>query len=290
MATIREKGYSHWNGTLRESRFPWWPITRTGILLTFRKKQFKFFFASAFLPALVFLVGIYISERLEDFKAMFQGAQKFITVDPAYFKNYFTGDFLLFMMVLILVFAGAGLISDDLKHNALQLYFSRPIGKKEYLLGKAAVVFFFILVLTLVPGILFILFKIIFAGSLRFLAQYPWIILSVLGYSALLMVFFAAYTLLLSAVSKNRRYVTILIFGVYLFSDIVFGILSETFHNPYAALFSLKANLKQAGAVLFGQKPPFASPAYLSFLILAGILAAAAAVLWRRLKGVEEVR
>ena len=108
MATIREKGYSHWDGTLRESRFPWWPITRTGIRLTFRKKQFKFFFAFAFVPAIVFLVGIYISERLEDFKFMFKGSEKFITVNPAYFKTYFTSDFLLFMMVMLLVFAGAG--------------------------------------------------------------------------------------------------------------------------------------------------------------------------------------
>jgi len=84
--------------------------------------------------------------------------------------------------------------------------------------------------------------------------------------------------------------VTILIFGVYLFSDILYGMLFGTFHNPYAALFSLKGNLQQAGAVIFGQKPPFAYPGYLSFLVLAGIFAASAAVLWRRLRSVEEVR
>ncbi len=290
MATIRDKGYSHWDGTLRESRFPWWPITRTGILLSFRKKQFKFFFAVSFIPAIAFLVGIYISERLEDFKFMFKGSEKFIAINPAYFKTYFTSDFLLFMMVMLLVFAGAGLIADDLKHNALQLYFSRPLGKKDYILGKAAVVFFFILILTLVPGLLFIIFKLIFAGSFQFLAEYPWLLLSVAAYSALLTLFFASYTLLLSALSKNRRYVTILIFGVYLFSDIIYGILFSIFHSPYVALVSLKGNLQQAGALIFGQKLPFAFPGYLSFLVLAGICAASAAVLWRRLRSVEEVR
>lgn len=290
MATIRDQGYSHWDGTLRESRAPWWPITRNGILLSFRKKHFKFFFASAFLPALVFLVGIYISERLEDFKFMFKGGEKLIAVNPAYFKTYFTGDFLLFMMVMILTFAGAGLVSDDIKHNALQLYFSRPLGKKDYVLGKAAVVFFFILVLTLVPGILFILFKLVFAGSLKFLAEYPWLPLSVLGYSAFLTAFFAAYTLLLSSISRNRRYVTILIFAVYIFSDAVHGILFGIFRDPRVALFSLKANLQQTGAALFGQKLPFAFPAGLSFLVLGGIMAAAAAVLRRRVRSVEEVR
>ena len=290
MATIREKGYSHWDGSLREGRFPWWPITRTGILLTFRKKQFKFFFVSAFIPALVFLAGIYISERLEGFALLVQGAGAVRSLNPAYFKSYFTGDFLLFWMVMILTFAGAGLIADDLKHNALQLYFARPLAKKDSLMGKPAVVFFFILVLTLFPGVLFILFKLVFSGSFRFLIDYPWLPLSVVGYSALLTLFFAAYTLLLSAASKNRRYVTILIFGVYLFSDILYGMMFGAFRNPYAALFSLKGNLQQVGAVLFGQKLPFAYPGYLSFLVLAVIFAVSAFVLWRRLRSVEEVR
>ena len=125
--TIKEKGYSHWEGELAEKKFPWWPITRLGIRSTFRKKFFKIFFFGSLMPALVFLVGIYISERLEDFRFMIQRPGDFLTVDPGYFKSYFTGDFLLFLMVMILVFCGAGLICDDLKHNSLQLYFSRPL-------------------------------------------------------------------------------------------------------------------------------------------------------------------
>ncbi|MGZ5439011.1 MAG: ABC transporter permease subunit, partial [Candidatus Aminicenantales bacterium] len=68
MATVRERGYSHWDGHLTARRFPWWPITRTGIQLAFRKKRFKIIFAGAFIPSFVFLVGLYVSERLEDFK------------------------------------------------------------------------------------------------------------------------------------------------------------------------------------------------------------------------------
>ena len=45
MATVRERGYSHWDGRLAERRWPWWPITRMGIQLAFRKKRFKLVFA-----------------------------------------------------------------------------------------------------------------------------------------------------------------------------------------------------------------------------------------------------
>jgi ABC-type transport system involved in multi-copper enzyme maturation permease subunit len=290
MATIREKGYSHWEGKLIERRFPWWPITRTGIQLAFCKKRFKFVFAGSFVPAVVFLVGLYISERLEDFKSFLQGSDRLLNINPNYFKTYFTNDSLLFLIVLVLGFAAAGLIADDLKHNSLQLYFSRPLRKKDYLLGKMSVIFFFVLVLTAVPGLILLMFKLIFAGSFKFFLDYPWLPLSILGYSVLLTVFFAFYVLLLSSLSKNTRYVTVLVFMIYIFSDIFFGILFGIFRKPAMALFSIKANLQQAGAYIFGQKLPFAVPVVWSFLILAGICVLSAVVLNRKTRSVEVIQ
>ncbi len=290
MATVREKGYSHWDGKLAERRYPWWPITRTGIRLAFRKKAFKFVFAGAFLPSFVALVGLYISERLEDFKAIVRSNETLINVSPKYFKTIFTSDGLLFLIILVLSFAAAGLISDDLKHNSLQLYFSRPLSKRDYLLGKMSVVFFFVLILTAVPGLVLFIFKMIFAGSFKFFLEYPWLPLSILGYSALLTIFFAFYVLLLSASTKNTRYATILVFATYIFSNVLFGILMGIFRKPAMALFSISANLQQAGAFLYGQKLPFAFPAVWSFAVLAGICVLSAVVLSRRTRSVEVIK
>jgi ABC-type transport system involved in multi-copper enzyme maturation permease subunit len=290
MATIREKGYSHWDGQLLERRFPWWPVTRTGIQLAFRKKKFKFVFAVSFLPAVVFLAGIYISERLEDFQFMIRESQQFITINPAFFRSYLTLDPLLFLMLLVLLFAGAGLISDDLKYNSLQLYFAHPLAKKDYLLGKMGVVVFFVLIFTLVPGLLLFLFKLIFSGSLKFFLEYPWLPLSIAGYSLLLTLFFGCYTLLLSALSKNRRYVTILMFMIYYFSNILHVILFGIFKSEYMALFSLRNNLLQTGSVIFRQKPAFAFPAVWSFVVLAAVCLLAGYVLHRRIRGVEVIK
>jgi ABC-type transport system involved in multi-copper enzyme maturation permease subunit len=290
MATVREKGYSHWDGRLCERRFPWWPITRTGIQLAFRKKRFKVLFAGAFIPAFVFLVGLYISERLEDFKTIIQGSDRLLNIGPKYFSTYFANGGLLFLIVLVLAFGAGGLIADDLKHNSLQLYFSRPLGKKDYLLGKMSVVGFFVLVFTAVPGLVLIIFKLIFAGSFKFFLQYPWLPLSVLGFSALLTVFLAFYILLLSALSKNSRYVFILIFGTYIFSNVAFGILQSIFRTPYMALFSIPVNLQQVGAFVFGQKPPHNVPAVWSFAVLAAICGLSAAVLDRKIRSVEVIK
>ncbi|MGD1009073.1 MAG: ABC transporter permease subunit [Candidatus Aminicenantales bacterium] len=290
MATVREKGYYHWDGQLAERRFPWLPITRTGILLAFKKRGFRFLFAGAFLPSVVFLAIIYISEHLADFKFWARGSEQFITITPGSFKVFLTNQGFLFLMIAMLVFAGAGLIADDLKHNSLQIYFSRPLRKKDYLLGKMAVVFFFILIVTLVPGLLVYIFKLIFDGSFKFFLDYPWLVLSIIGYTAMLAVFFAFYTLLLSALSKNSRYVMILVFMIYIFSDILYGILQSIFRTPYMSLFSIRANIVQVGAFVFAQKPSQAVPVVLSFLVLGGICGLSALVLNRKIRGVEVIR
>jgi ABC-2 type transport system permease protein len=290
MATVREKGYTHWDGRLQGRRFPWFPITRTGIQLAFRKKAFKFFFAGAFLPPFVALAGLYVSERLEDFKALVKSNRALLAIDPGYFKNFMTNPSALFALLVVLVFAGAGLIADDLKHSSLQLYFSRPLRKRDYIIGKMAVIAFFVLGLTALPYLVLVVFKIIFAGNLKFLAEYPWLTLSILGYAVLLTVFFAFYFLLLSASSRSTRYVTILIFTTYLFSDALAGILHQIFRTPFMWLFSVRANLQQAGAFLFGVKLPFAFPAAWSFAVLAGVCALSAAVLSRKIRGVEVIK
>jgi ABC-type transport system involved in multi-copper enzyme maturation permease subunit len=290
MATVREKGYSHWDGRLGERRFPWWPITRTGIQLAFRKKRFKFIFAGAFVPSFVCLAGLYISERLEDFKTFLRGSDRLLNINPKYFATFFTNDSLLFLLVLVLGFGAGGLIADDLKHNSLQLYFSRPLRKTDYLLGKMSVIAFFVLILTAVPGLILIVFKLIFAGSFKFFLEYPWLPLSILGYAALLTVFLAFYVMLLSALSKNSRYVFILIFGAYIFSNVLFGILQSIFRTPYMTLFSISANLQQAGAFLFGQKPPHAVPAVWSFAVLAAFCVLSAVILDRKIRSVEVIK
>lgn len=287
---IRDRGYFHWDGAFVDRRFPWWPVTLQSLRLAFKKKFFKFFFVSSLLPTFIALGLIYASERIEDFRFMVRGQRSILQVNPAFFKNYFSNDGLLFLMVMLMLFAGAGLIADDMKHNALQLYFSRPLRKRDYLLGKAGTLSFFLLTLTFVPGLLFILFKLIFSGSFGFLREFPWLPLSVVGVSLLFTIFFTMYTLLLSSLSSNRRYVSILIFGVYLFSDILFGIFHGNFRSPYFALISIKANLQQLTAFLFRRPPTFQVSWVYSLLILLAICLAAFFVVKKRTKGVTVIR
>lgn len=290
--SIKEKGYSHWDGELKQKKFPWWPITRFGIVSTFRRKFFKLVFLVSLLPSIVYFAGIYISERMDDFKFMINETQQidFLHITPKYFNSYFTNEFLLFWIVIILIFCGAGLISEDFKYNSLQLYFSRPLRKSQYFLGKASIIFFFLFLITLVPGLLLIILKLIFSGSFAFIAKYPWLPLSVIGYSVLVTWFFTSYALFLSSLSKNKRYVAVLIFGIYLFSNIFYEIFYGIFRNQHFALVSLEANLKQIGALFFNQRLPYNIHWIYSLLIIIGFSLLALVAVKRKVRGVEVVK
>jgi ABC-type transport system involved in multi-copper enzyme maturation permease subunit len=288
MMSIKEQGYTHWDGELAPGRFPWKPITRYGIKLTFKRKFFKPFFFMTLIPAVVFLAGIFISERIQDFEFMIKGSSTPFTVNPGYFYTYFTS--VLFMIVLILVFAGSGLISDDLKHNALQLYFSRPLKKKDFFTGKVAVIVFFLFIITLVPGLILFIMKLVFSGSFQFVRSFPWLPLSIIGFSVFITGFFACYALFLSALSKNRRYVSIMIFGLYIFSDILFGIFYGIFRKPYFCLLSIKANLQQVGKLIFSQKPLYDVSPWYSILVLCLFCFLAVLFLSHKVRGVEIVK
>jgi len=132
--------------------------------------------------------------------------------------------------------------------------------------------------------------KLLFAGSFAFFLDYPWLILSILACSLLIILFFTAFILLASSLSNNRNYVISIIFGVYFFSEILRGISFAIFRSPLSALFSISANLKQIAAGFFQVKPPYNYPWYLSFLLVSLFCFLAYLIVKHKVRGVEVIK
>jgi hypothetical protein len=84
--------------------------------------------------------------------------------------------------------------------------------------------------------------------------------------------------------------VAILIFGVYIFSDIFYAIFYEIFRSHYFSLLSIKSNLQQIGAVLFNQKTPLNIPWFYSLMVIIAICLFAGYMLKRKVRGVEIIK
>src|SRR4029450_4560563 len=75
------------------------------------------------------------------------------------------------LFVFLVSIALAGLIAEDRRAHALQIYLSKPLARVEYVAGKLATILAFLLFVTFVPAVLLLLLQIMFAGSVTFLRE-----------------------------------------------------------------------------------------------------------------------
>ena len=75
-----------------------------------------------------------------------------------------------FFVFVITIYVGAGLIANDRRANALQIYLSKPLTRAEYVLGKLAILMSFLALVTWLPAIVLLIVQIAFAGNFTFFA------------------------------------------------------------------------------------------------------------------------
>lgn len=250
---IREKGYHTWKGELKSSKLPWLPIFIHGIKTAFRKKWSKLVMSAALAPFIIFLIVIYAASRSEI--KMFFGKVGLLNEDATIFNLFFTDGFVIFPLLILCIFMGAELISGDLKFNSFPLYFSRPLNRKDYIIGKFSILLFYLLLFTFVAGIILLTMKSIFMGQFNFKPRF---IVFVLVMPLIVALFLATYTLTISSISSNTRYVKIFLFAIYLFSTSIGEILGHALRNSYFFAFSLLKNLQNIGVSISGAQTPFA--------------------------------
>ena len=268
---IREKGYYKWDGELKKGGINWLPIFKNGIKSVYNKRFSKLLFSFSSGWFFIFLIAIYLSERDEVKTAgnMLGGIIKKILLSDAHlFHFFYTVGFFIFVLMILSLFSGADLISSDLKFKSYTLYLSRPITILDYIKGKYSIVLFYLLLFSLVPGLLLLLAKGIFAKTISIS---PYVLLASIIYPVLISLFFASMSLFFSSLSENGKTVKILFFSAYFFSDMLGGIFYGIFKNKDFFFFSIKKNMQQFGTFIFKTEESFYTKGLISGLILMGL-------------------
>src|SRR5262249_55411692 len=139
----------------------------------------------------------------------------------------------------ITVYAGAGLIANDRRANALQLYLSKPLTRTEYVFGKLTVLLAFLLFVTWLPAIVLLVVQIMFSGSFTFLIKNLYLLPAITLFSFVQALTVASAMLALSSLSKNSRYVGILYAALLFFSQAIYGVLFAVFRDSRMAWISV---------------------------------------------------
>jgi ABC-type transport system involved in multi-copper enzyme maturation permease subunit len=277
---IHDQSYRRYGGGKITPGRGWTVIAWAGIRQMIRKRIFMGLMLFAWMPFVVLAVQIYLSTNFPQMAMIAPTAETFREFleqqDPFVF--------------FVTIYVGAGLIAGDRRANALQIYLSKPLLRAEYIAGKAAVLFTFLLLVTWIPAILLLLVQVMFAGSFAFVSKNLFLFPAI-TVASLLQALLATFTMLaLSSLSKSSRYVGILYAGIIFFTAAIYGAMyAITGGSTKLSYLSLGANLNQVVDVIFRLTPRYSTPWQVSLVVVLGLIVLSISVLERRVRGVEVV-
>ncbi|MCC7179826.1 MAG: hypothetical protein IT177_15715 [Acidobacteria bacterium] len=276
---IHDQGYRRYGGTRAAVGRAWQVIAGAGIRSIISKRAFIALMLFAWAPFLVRAVQIYVS-------ANFQQAA-FLAPKGETFREFLDqqGVFVFFVTIWV----GAGLIANDRRANALQLYLSKPLTAAEYIAGKMAILFLFLAFVTWAPAMGLLLVQAIFAGSFAFIRNNAYLLPAITLFSLAQVLLASSTMLALSSLSKSSRFVGIMYAGLMFFTAALFQALRGITGSSGFAWLSPGDALEQLGDVIFRLEPRYDLSPAIAALTVVVLIAGSGGILARRVKGVEIV-
>jgi ABC-2 type transport system permease protein len=198
--------------------------------------------ASSFAPALLLAVAVIVwglleqgSSLLDPIRPLLEGLPEEIKAGPKGYRtafwtmafSFFFSIQTFFAMILVLV-VGPDLISQDLRFNAIPLYFAKPLTRFDYFAGKLGVIGFFLAMVTVVPAAAAWLLGVAFSFELSVLRDTGRILLASIGFGLLLTLSAGTLMLALSSLTRNSRFVGAMFIGLWIVSNMAASVLIQT--------------------------------------------------------------
>jgi hypothetical protein len=281
---IYHESYSVWEGKLKEKPLTWYVIARTGIRLVWTK-GLGFLLVLTLIPFLIVIIPKlfeiikYINNaQLDKISTLFQ-------FDEKTFWSFFRTE--TYFMVLMIIVTGSGLIANDRRFNAYQIYFSKPLSFFDYILGKFLIVAFYCSLVTLLPSFLLFLLQILLTGDIHLLWTRFSVLLALVGLFLMYTLVWGGVILALSALSKRALTASIFFLAINIFPYLFRLIVPQ---SPQIALFSLEAVIPQVGSILFHVDKPFGFPVWQGVIVFVLTCLISYWILWWKVRPTEVVK
>jgi ABC-2 type transport system permease protein len=320
---IFDQGYQHWQGGLRSHRWAWLTIAGQGIRSQLRFRWTKMILSMAIAPALslaAFAIiwglceqkALLIQPLLEFFRLpdVFRTSPRDLRVPVWTFLFFFFFQIQRFFSMLLVLVVGPALISQDLRFNAVPLYYSRPLTRADYFLGKLGVIAGYLGAVTVFPLTLAYLLGTIFSADITVVRDTFRLYLAGLAFSAVIIVSSGTLMLALSSLSRNSRYVGAMWVAVWIISNSLAEVFHQTLKADWSPVVSYTQNLRRLAEYLFDlrgaadrlatllhRRPDLGFnqllltyPWYWSALVLAGLCGASLWVLTTRVRSLDRLK
>jgi ABC-2 type transport system permease protein len=276
---IHDQGYRRYGGRREPHGRRWWVIARAGMMERLRERRFLALLLFAWAPFVVRAVQIYVSANFTQ--------AGFLAPTPETFREFLDQQSI--FVFIVTAYVGAGLIANDRRANALQIYLSKPLTRLEYITGKLATLVVFLVAVTFVPAIMLLFLQMMFAGSAAFIRENLFLIPAITLFSLVQVLLSAFAMLALSSLSKSRRFVAIMYAGIVFFTAAMYQALSAVTGTRAWAWISPEDTLDIIADAIFRVPNPAAMPVPAALLTVVLLIAGSIWILERRVRGVEVV-
>ena len=177
---------------------------------------------------------------------------QFTNVDARFFRVYISMATPFSFIFCLLV--GAGSICNDYRHNLLEIYFAKPLGKLDYFFGKLTAVCYVPLCLTMGLALVLFLLHLLFSPSTaaEFAQELFWVPFACIGLSLAIVVPAALLIMACSAASKSTGFASVIACALLFMNGAFANALSEILRSHNLRCLSLIQSLVYLGDVLFG--------------------------------------
>lgn len=285
---VYERQYRPYTGPTTPERLRFLVIPRFGLRSVLGSRLTTLFFAACLLPTVVGMILIYLAHNAALLATIGIDVSGIEWIGPSFFARILWIQGLALGFVLMMI-VGPGLISADVGHNALPLYFARPFSRFEYVLGKWTVLAVLMSVITWIPGLLMWGLKAVLEGP-------AWAIHNVRTAAA---IFFGSWvwivviglvTLAVSASARRKLSAMAYLFAVFALLPGLGGILVAQFGLRSGWMLNLIAMVRRTWDGLFGIEATVDAPLVTAWLSIGIACLVSIAVLARRVRAYEIVR
>lgn len=282
MSPIHDQGYRRYGGGRAPRGQAWLVIARSGIRTMLARRTFLGLLLFAWIPFFFRTAQIFVVANMPQ-------VSQYLAVRAEAFHDMVDSWYVNLIVFVIAVYVGAGLIANDRRANALQIYLAKPLTRTEYIFGKLAVLSTFLLGVTWLPAIVLLVVQVVVAGNFAFFRDNAFLFPAITVFTFIQVATVSMTIVALSSLSNSSRYVGILYSAIVFFTQAIYGVLFAVTRSTTFSWVSFSANLSQISDVIFRTRPRYDTPWPVSFLVIALVIAACGVVLERRVRGVEVV-
>ena len=309
---IHDLGYRNWDEPPQAIGLRWFMIGKTGIRNAWKNKWLGRSMIFLLFPVAIVGASIFFFEQANEQPgarmafartlSQYRGAGELaneVIINPDLVRHD-VWSYLIFAffsypqavgMVMIVGLIAPRLIAQDVRSRAFLLYFSRPLTPREYVLGKAMTIWFYLALITTIPALGLYLLGIALSPGMSVVVDTYDLPVRIILASLVLIVPTTSLALCFSSLTSESRYAGLMWFATWILGWVLFSVMrtvivmqtSSTqvaFENNWS-LISLYHTLGEVQVWVFGLQPDF-SKVLPSIVLLAVITVVSWSILMRR--------